>query len=131
MKFMQKSLNRQEKKDEIRKIKDESEWALPDYVLIRQSLKPTVLIKSVGYGSIAMAKQDDEKQEKMESNENRFTVDSDAQQFLRSIEKDKKKRKKEHDGEDQKKRNQDGDGEDKKKSKQRRKKMKTASTDDS
>lgn len=98
MKFMQTSLKRQEVKEETRKIKDDSEWTLPNHALIRQSLKPTVLVKSVGYGSIAMAKQEDDKQEKMESNENRFTVDSDAQKFLRSIEKGKRKRKKEYDG---------------------------------
>lgn len=119
MKFMQKSLKRQEIKEEIRKIKDDSEWALPNHALIRQSLKPTLLVKSVGYGSIAMAKLEDEKQEKMETNENRFTVESDAQKFLRSIEKGKKKRKK------------DEDGVEKRADRQKRKKTKTRKTEES
>lgn len=56
MKFMQKaqkSAESQNKENEVKKVKDNSEWALSDRSTIHQKIKPTILVLTVGYGSIA------------------------------------------------------------------------------
>lgn len=66
MKFMQKAQDRskaEEEQAETKKVKDLSEWLLPSSA-IRPKSKPSVTIRTVGYGSIASltAKDNDEEQ---------------------------------------------------------------------
>lgn len=72
MKFMQKAHNKteeQKKETQIKKVKDSSEWILPNRSIVQQKIKPLVLVQTVGYGSIAniMVKKNikDEEEEKM------------------------------------------------------------------
>lgn len=98
MKFMQKSLNRTEPKEKVSKVKDTSEWSLPNTSNFRNLLKPTILVKSVGYGSIAQMESAEQEQSEEESTPTKIekvSKEEEAQKFLKSIEKGKLKRKRE------------------------------------
>lgn len=66
MKFMQRAHEKSQKKEteaEIKKVKDSSEWVLPNRALIQRNLKNAVKVETVGYGSIAsMTSQDNEEE---------------------------------------------------------------------
>lgn len=106
MKFMQKSLARIEKKEEVRNFKDDSEWFLPNSRSFRTPLKLALQVQSVGYGSIAILENGDSKgKEKEEAAEAKGQTKEpvkdeakDTPDFLKSIEKSKKKRKREEGG---------------------------------
>lgn len=56
MKFMQRALEKNkkvEKEKEIKKIRDSSEWVLPNRSSVQKHLKTAVNVQTVGYGSIA------------------------------------------------------------------------------
>lgn len=112
MKFMQTALSRAEVKETTTKVKDKSEWFLPNTRNVRNLLKPTIQVKSVGYGSIAQIESDaleESEEESTTAEKEKETTEDEAQEFLKSIEKGKKKRKRE-------------DGDAKKKKKQKKKK---------
>ncbi|SGZ46325.1 CIC11C00000001327 [Sungouiella intermedia] len=71
MKFMQKAQERDQKRAqevEIKKVKDSSEWVLPNRAAVQRNVKSAIKVQSVGYGSIASmtAPQDDSETEKEE-----------------------------------------------------------------
>lgn len=56
MKFMQRALDKRkekQKEDELKKVKDASEWLLPQKSSLQMNLKTAPKVKAVGYGSIA------------------------------------------------------------------------------
>lgn len=78
MKFMQKAQKKAEdlKKDnQVKKVKDTSEWVLPNRSIVQQKIKPAVLVQTVGYGSIAnlMTKKNDEEETKSEKSDKEET----------------------------------------------------------
>lgn len=74
MKFMQKAQQRDKKKEEevqAKKVKDSSEWVLPNRAAVQKNVKSAVKVQTIGYGSIASmtTNKDDEKIEKDDDNE--------------------------------------------------------------
>lgn len=74
MKFMQKAQQRDQKKAEeveAKKVKDSSEWVLPNRAAVQRNIKSAVKVQTIGYGSIASitTSKDDEKIEKDVDNE--------------------------------------------------------------
>lgn len=71
MKFMQRAQEKNLKKEkdaEIKKVKDSSEWVLPNRAAVQRNLKSTVKVQTVGYGSIAsMASQDSDEEPEEET----------------------------------------------------------------
>lgn len=93
LKFMQRTLGQSDPKEEKKKLNDTSEWSLPNRGAIRNSLKPAVLIKYVGYGSIAMVeapKQEEQKGVNVKD-EKKKPAEEEAQDFLKKIRKKRKK----------------------------------------
>lgn len=105
MKFMQKALDRKEKTEEVKKLKDSSEWSLPTTHLIRKSLKPAVKVTTIGYGSINMVQEESEEkpEQEVQKPEKVVSKEEEASAFLKSIEKNQKKRKNGEGGEKNKK----------------------------
>lgn len=68
MKFMQRAqekTQKTEKEAEAKKVKDSSEWVLPNRESLQKKLKSAVKVQTVGYGSIAsMTSPDDESDDK-------------------------------------------------------------------
>lgn len=142
MKFMQRASvsteTNEDAKESTKTIRDDSEWSLPNNPLIRSSLKRTVQVKSIGYGSINMVQQNDdendedeeeeggknrtkedkktnEKQEKRnltdEVNEikrKKKIAEDKAKAFLRSVEQGTRKRKSKETEEEKKKKRRRG-----------------------
>lgn len=73
MKFMQKAQQRDQKRDEeakAKKVKDSSEWVLPNRAAVQRNVKNAVKVQTVGYGSIAsMTSHDDDENEKKDDDE--------------------------------------------------------------
>lgn len=116
MKFMQKAENRNPAKTEeapVRKVRDSSEWALPNKQELKQKIHPQVKVSTMGYGSIASLKSqqtlessdEEDPESKPESKEPQplaeevaETSKKDAEDFLKSImSKPSKKRKSKQD----------------------------------
>ncbi|GBL49434.1 hypothetical protein ACI3LY_000032 [Candidozyma auris] len=104
MKFMRGSDNKELEKNEpttYKKVKDTSEWYLPNRGQVQQRLKSAVKVKSVGYGSIAsMTAEPKEEEDKKEEQAVPKKVEKDpkaqADEFLQDImgkpKKDKKRK---------------------------------------
>lgn len=74
MKFMQRAQTKKNEKkneDAIRKVKDSSEWVLPNKTSLQAKTKPAVQVQTVGYGSIAtlMTKKEEIKEDDKSNNE--------------------------------------------------------------
>lgn len=72
MKFMQKANQKaedQKKEKQIKKVKDTSEWVLPNRSIVQQRMKPAVLVQTVGYGSIANILKKNNEEEKVNDEE--------------------------------------------------------------
>lgn len=66
MKFMQRAQENKkkvEKEAEQKKVKDSSEWVLPNKLTLQKKLKSAVEVQTVGYGSIASMNSAEEKKE--------------------------------------------------------------------
>lgn len=112
MKFMQKAQAKKDKQAEeevIKKVKDSSEWVLPNKTSVERNLKPAMKVQTVGYGSIASLTRDDVAEKKQpeaelqtETKESRNLSEPDtndkvkdeASKFLKSILKSKEKNSK-------------------------------------
>lgn len=71
MKFMQKAHQKDQKKAEeveAKKVKDSSEWVLPNRAAVQRNVKNAVKVQTVGYGSIASmtSQENDEENEEKE-----------------------------------------------------------------
>lgn len=122
MKFMQRALDKtkeKEKEAEVKKIRDASEWILPNRSLVQKNLKAAVRVQAVGYGSIASLTKESDDEEEIEEKPEPEKVEvcdinlydpnvltpkenskDDAKKFLNSIvgkSKKEKKRKSEPD----------------------------------
>lgn len=74
MKFMQRAQTKKNEKkneDAIRKVKDSSEWVLPNKTSLQAKTKPAVQVQTVGYGSIAtlMTKKEEIKEDDKSNDE--------------------------------------------------------------
>ncbi|OVF11053.1 hypothetical protein A9F13_01g05060 [Clavispora lusitaniae] len=112
MKFMQRAQTKKNEKkneDAIRKVKDSSEWVLPNKTSLQAKTKPAVQVQTVGYGSIAtlMTKKEeikeDDKSNDESSNESIKDPKKEAEVFLKSIMSETKKRSKKQEGNKKKK----------------------------
>ncbi|QFZ28413.1 putative ATP-dependent permease [Clavispora lusitaniae] len=112
MKFMQRAQTKKNEKkneDAIRKVKDSSEWVLPNKTSLQAKTKPAVQVQTVGYGSIAtlMTKKEEIKEDGKSndevSNESIKDPKKEAEVFLQSIMSETKKRSKKQEGNKKKK----------------------------
>lgn len=81
-----------------KRVKDPSEWFLPNRGQVQQKIKPAIKVSTVGYGSIASFTAEDSEGEKEEAQEEKPAPEKDksqeADEFLKDIMGKSKKGKK-------------------------------------
>lgn len=93
MKFMQKADNRNPTTQEplaVKKVRDSSEWFLPNRQELRKKLHPTVKVSTMGYGSIANLRSEKE-QELANEKEQADKLQDEVAESSPATEADKKK----------------------------------------